>query len=117
MENTTKEQIISTCQKIMSDSIRYHQPMLIKEDYSSDYYYEIKASTILQIHQTSIAIYSSAKLKIDDNIEILGRCDDLSFLGPQHDEENSFNPNDIQTEIDDIIEMLGDCFGFSCINI
>lgn len=116
MENTTKEQIISTCQRIMSYSIKYHQPMLIKEDYSSAHYYEIKASTILQIHQTSIAIYGSAKLKIDDNVEILGRCDDLSFLDPQAVEESSFNTNS-QPAMVDITEMLGDCFGFFCGNI
>ena len=80
MENTTKEQIISTCQEIMSNIIGYHKAIVIKED-SSAYYYEIKASTILQIHQTSFGIYGSAKIKVDDNVEILGHCDDLNFLG------------------------------------
>jgi len=116
MENTTKDQITSTCQ-ISLDNLGFHKPIVIKEENQSSHYYEVKASTILQINQKTIGIYGSTQIKIDDNIEILGHCNDLSFLSPQTVEETVSTHDNSQAEIDYIIEMSGDCFGFYCLNI
>jgi hypothetical protein len=115
MENTTKEQIISSCQKAANSEDGGFIKLFVKE--SSYTHYEVKSNTILQHDYKYIPIYSTAHIMSPNKITVLGYCDNLSFLDPQTAEEALSTHDDSQAKIADIIEMSGDCFGFFCANI
>jgi hypothetical protein len=77
MENTIKQKIIKACCDNSLLEFRGFKTTVIKGDNNI---YEIKANTILEIEYRTMTIYSTAAFNVPHHINILGYCDDLSFL-------------------------------------